>query len=143
MANPEWVKGMASPNPKGRPPRAREAALLAITYEIVNADAWRGIVRRRVLDAMGKKQVVKDGQPIIVDDERSTAQGRNLAATWLRDTAIGRPTEYVKLDNNDSAYSEFAAYTDEELAEILATIERLRRDSGSGGDSEGGGSEAG
>lgn len=128
---------------KGRPPKAREAALLAITYEIVNSDTWRQVVRQRVLDAMGKKQIVKDGKPALVDDERSTAQGRNLAATWLRDTIIGKPTEYIRLDSDDSAYTEFAAYTDEELSEILATIERLRRAGGGRSDIEGGGTEAG
>jgi hypothetical protein len=140
----------------GRPPKAREAALLAVAYEIVNADAWRQIIRRRVLDAVGKKQIttkpitdkdgriIKPGESTIVDDERSTAQGRNLAAAFLRDTLIGRPTEYVRLDGGDeSAYEQFSAYTDEQIAEILAAIERLRRDSGGGGDAPVGTGEAG
>jgi hypothetical protein len=128
---------------KGRPPKVREAALLAIAYEIVNAQTWRQIVSKRVLDAVGKKQIVKDGQSTIVDDERSTAQGRNLAAAWIRDTVIGKPTEYINVGSDDSAYAEFAAYTDEQIAEILATIEGLRRAGGSGSDIESGSAEAG
>ncbi len=128
---------------KGRPPKAREAAILAIGYEIVNSKIWRQIFTIQALDAVGKKQIVKDGQPIIVDDEHSTAQGRARAATFLRDTFVGRPTEYVNVNaSDDSAYAEFAAYTDEQIAEILAAIERLRRDSGGGSDIEGGGTEA-
>jgi hypothetical protein len=134
MANPNWVKGGESPNPKGRPPKAREAALLAIAYEVVNAQAWRQICAKRVMDALGKKQVGTGADVKLIDDEKSTAQGRNLAATFLRDVCIGKPTEYVNIGGDDSAYEQFAAYTDEQIAEILATIERIQRDGGGGGD---------
>ena len=116
----------------GRPPKAREAALLAVAYEIVNAQAWRQIVTKRVLDALGKIQAGQGDKAKLTDDPKSTAQGRNLAATWLRDTCIGKPTEYVNIGGDDSAYEQFAAYTDEQIAEILATIERLRSNGGGG-----------
>jgi hypothetical protein len=86
------------------------------------------------MDALGKKQVGAGADVKLVDDEKSTAQGRNLAATWVRDTVIGKPVEIINITPDDSAYEQFAAYTDEQIAEILATIERLRRDSGDGGD---------
>lgn len=113
----------------GRPPKARESALLAIAYEVVNAQAWRQICAKRVMDALGKKQVGTGADTKLVDDEKSTAQGRNLSATWIRDTVVGKPVEIVNLSPDDSAYEQFAAYTDEQIAEILAAIERLQRDS--------------
>ncbi len=126
-----FAKGVSG-NPNGRPSRAREAALLAIGQEIVNASAWRSVVVKAVLDAQGKAIIA--GQ--VVDDIGSTAAGRNTARTWLRDTFIGKPSEYIKLDDADSAYTQLAAYSETELAAALAgirsEIERLRN---SGGDS--------
>jgi hypothetical protein len=117
---------MESPNPKGRPPKAREAALLAIGQEIINAQTWRAIVNKAALDALGK--VVSSGQA--VDDTESTASGRNLARVWIRDTFIGRPTEYIATDLGDSAFEQLAAYSADELAAVLATIEQIRNDGG-------------
>ena len=120
----------------GRPKKnasSNQVALLSVTLEVCNPQAWRQIITRAVMDSIGKKQVTANGEQKLVDDERSTAQGRNAARTFLRDTCIGRPTEYVNLSPDDSAYEQFAAYTDEQIAEILATIERLRCDSGDGG----------
>lgn len=145
-----------SGNPKGRPPKARELALVAITHEIVNASNWRLVVDKRLLDALGKKRVTKlgaDGKPQlnaqgqvlteIIDDPDSTSQGRNAAATWLRDTAIGRPTEFISADPWQSPYEQVGAYTVEELNAIYALLEKLRSDSGSDVDSPSGvGSES-
>ncbi len=115
----------------GRPPKAREAALLAIGQEIINAQTWRAIVNKAALDALGK--TIANGQA--VDDTDSTASGRNLARVWIRDTFIGKPTEYVSTDLGDSAFEQLAAYSTDELAAVLANIERRRNDSG--GDSGG------
>ena len=121
---PKGVNG----NPKGRAPKAREAALLAIGQEIVNAQNWRAIVSKATFDALGK--VVVSGQA--VDDPDSTAQGRNSARTWIRDTFIGKPTEYIATDLDESAYEQLAAYSSDELAIVLARIEELRPGHGDG-----------
>jgi hypothetical protein len=129
--NPDgtFPKGVSG-NPKGRAPKQREAALLAIGQEIINAQTWRAIVNKAALDALGK--VVVNGQA--VDDSDSNASGRNTARVWIRDTFIGKPSEYINLGGDDSAYEQLAAYSETELAAVLVSvredIERLRNEGG-------------
>jgi len=129
--NPDgtFAKGQSG-NPRGRAPRAREVALLAIGKEILNAQTWRAVVNKAVLDALGK--ITAGGQ--VVDDPDSTAQGRNSARTWLRDTFIGKPTEYVSTDIAESIFEQFAAYSDEEIAAAIAALKRVTRDDDTAGD---------
>lgn len=132
--NGQFVKGHKGIG--GRPPKAREAALLAIGQEIVNAQAWRAVVNKAVQDALGK--TIIDGQ--VVDDPNSTAQGRNAARVFLRDTFIGKPTEYIATDLAASAYSELDAYSPAEREAALAVI---RREIESLGGTADGGGDAG
>lgn len=139
----QFQEGNQAAKGHGRPPKVREAALLAITHEIVNAGTWRQVVAKRVLDALGKiQQIGPDGITRMIDDPNSTATGRNQAATWLRDTVIGKPTEYVNLDSDTNVYEQFSGYSDDELGQILALIRKLRQMDGGGESDSGGTSEA-
>ncbi len=111
----------------GRPNKAREAALLAIGQEIISQKGiWGAVVRKAVADALGQIVVKRDGQDVAIPDPDSTAAGRNTARTFLRDSFIGRPTEYIATDLADSPFEQLAAYSADDIAAAIAAIEQRR-----------------
>jgi hypothetical protein len=119
--NGTYAKGQSG-NPKGRASKAREAALLAIGQEIINAQTWRAIVNKAALDALGK--TIVNGQA--ADDPDSTANGRNVARIWIRDTFIGKPTEYIATDLADSPFEQLGAYSNDDIAAAIALLEQVQ-----------------
>ncbi len=143
--NPDgtFPKGVSG-NPKGRNPKAREAALLAIGQEIISQKGiWGAVIKKAVADALGQIIDKREGRDVAIPDPDSTAAGRNTARTFLRDTFIGRPTEYIATDLTDSPFEQLAAYSADDIAAAIAAIEQGRSGRDDVGDSAGGTGSAG
>ncbi|OGC94595.1 MAG: hypothetical protein A2W25_02395 [candidate division Zixibacteria bacterium RBG_16_53_22] len=136
----QFQKGNQAAVGHGRPPKAREAALLAIGQEILSQKGiWSSIVNKAITDALGK--AIVNGQA--VDDPDSTAAGRNTARTFLRDSFIGKPTEYIATDLADSPFEQLAAYSDADIAAAIAAIEQRRSGRDDASDTASGTAETG
>lgn len=127
---PQFQKGNQAAKGHGRPPKSREAALLAIAHEIVNATEWRKLVMTRLMDALGEHAVEeKDPQGNKVwarrRDPTSNAKGRNDAATWIRDTLIGKPNIYIG-GVEDSPQIDLARYSEAEIEQLIATLDDVQ-----------------
>lgn len=95
----QWKPGQSG-NPAGRPPRAREAAYLAIIREEAGLAQWRDIVRAQV----------------------DAAKGGDLdAAKWIADYAIGKPKQAISIEHAEAdPAGEWDDFTDEELRAIAS-----------------------
>lgn len=92
MANPNWVKGGASPNPAGKPKTAFKE-----NFDILLA--------KKKMHEEGV-QIVSDKWSDIIEAMALSAMSGNVqAATFLRDTYLGRPKETIQHDVSDDTKS--------------------------------------
>lgn len=118
---------MASPNPNGRPPKAREMAKLAILHEIVGNQEWRAIFRQMLLDALGMISVPDPANPRVERDPNSTAHGRATAQKNLLAYAIGLPTQIIKVaDGEGDVFEQFSNMSEAQIESVLAELERVQ-----------------
>jgi hypothetical protein len=104
----------------GRPPKAREAARLAIISTVIDEEAFRQVVQKNLEDATTHY----DGQV------------RARARQQIYEYLIGKPKQTIGIERtDDDAWSELADYSDEALRAIVAQ--------GFAGGSEGGAGEEG
>jgi hypothetical protein len=100
----------------GRPPKAREAARLAIIASVIDEEAFRKVVQVNLTDATTNE----DGQV------------RARARQQIYEYLIGRPKQTIGIERSDDidAWSELDDLSDDELRAIIAQ--------GDAGEGEGG-----
>ena len=120
---PQGVSG----NPKGRPPKATEAAYARIEQEIITHEDYRLIVARQKADAQGRVFVIENNQPRILPqlDSDSTPADRARSASWIADRVRGKPVDYTRelADGDEAPAEQLPEYTAEQLGQIGEVIE--------------------
>lgn len=97
---------------------ARRVEYVQATYESVSIQEWKAIVAKAKRDALGVKIVVSEGRSVVIDDPESLGVNRSAARIFLRDAVIGRPAQYIHVESDTDAASEFDSYSDAELRAI-------------------------
>lgn len=101
------------PGTGGRPPKARELAILQIGKEVVTLERWREIFEKAFDDA------IKD------PDGRTRDKARRFLAEYF----IGKPAQTVRIRTDDSDdIDEFNQYSDDELRAIVAEAQDRSED---------------
>ena len=105
MANPNWQKGMKSPNPSGRKPRQVEEKYLKKLQTVVKLKDWVEIILKAIEQA-------KEG------DEK--------ARRWISDYMLGKPAQSLDITSDGEPLSNQSVNLNElsnddlnRLAEIL------------------------
>lgn len=97
-----FKKGVVT-NPKGRPPREREAAYLLIMKEIVTAKEWRNLCHDAYLGALGLKVKYVKGKPKGYKNDPDATPGSKLAnKRFFADYLLGKPTETIKISDKSN-----------------------------------------
>lgn len=105
----QYEKGVTG-NPNGRPPKAREAAYLAVLRETITIDDWKQVVLQAKTDALSGE----DGKT------------REFGRRFLADYCIGKPQQSISIERG-SGINEFADVSDAELDAIIAADDAKRR----------------
>ena len=112
---PQGVSG----NPKGRPPKATEAAYARIEQEIITHEDYR----------LPVVFVIENNQPRILPqlDPESTPADRARSATWIADRIRGKPVDYIRelADGDEAPAEQLPEYTAEQLGQIGEIIELI------------------
>jgi hypothetical protein len=101
----------------GRPPKAREAARLAIIAAVIDEEAFRKVVEVNLKDA------TSDG------DGNVRARARQQIYEYL----IGKPKQTIGIERAaEDAWTELSELSDDELRAIVAQADAGRGDGGTG-----------
>ncbi len=101
----------------GRPPKAREQAILAVIREVVTLEKWHAIIEKAVNDA-------------ISDEDGRT---RDKARRFLAEYQIGKPAQTIRLQQTNDEADAYDELSDEELRAIIAAA---GSDAGAGASAE-------
>ena len=148
-AGGRYQKGtLAGPGrPRGSVNNPKRVQYVQATYESVSIQEWKAIVAKAKRDALGVKIIASEGRSVVIDDPESTGINRSAARIFLRDAVIGKPAQYIHVENEGDALTEFESYSDAELRAIanapdagggLSDAELVAVAHGLGGDASGG-----